>query len=65
MQLIFFWAWCLLDPWIDSYLETVADSENGDTEVKDTGIDAGSIVIVDGVRASRENDTYKVDSVNG
>jgi hypothetical protein len=43
--------------WQSSYLETVADSENGDTEVKDTGIDTGGIVIVDGVRASRENDT--------
>ena len=40
-----------------TYLETVADSEDGHSAGVDGGVDSGSVVVVDGVRGSREDDS--------
>lgn len=42
---------------VGDLLQTVADTENGDTEFEEGGVNVGSTVLVDGVRATGEDDT--------
>lgn len=42
------------------FLEAIADAEDGDGEVEDCGVDVGGVGLVHGVRASGEDDTFRL-----
>lgn len=47
---------------VGEFLEPVADTEDGDTEVKEGRVSVGCIILIDGVWAAGENDTLGLPS---
>lgn len=42
---------------VGDLLQTVADSQNGDTELEEGGVDVRSVLLVDGIRTTGQDDT--------
>jgi hypothetical protein len=42
-----------------THLQAIADPENGHAKLKDLEVDMGGIVVINRIRRTREDDTYK------